>query len=371
MVNIHLVQDQKFVDNSINMFEKYYPNKNFFIVDKDEGESRFVTPRDNVLFLPFNHSDCLKIIQKKYLLNVRNQTVNVLVHFLTRDAACCALALKDSLLKVNLYWIFYGADLYTYLEKMGKYQLYDYKVAGQKNLFKDYLKIFLGRYKFVKDFCKSLNYFCFWNYYDYKLLCRYVNTKAEFKLFYYVNTGKTIFYDSVPQEEPTILVNHSASYSGNHLTVIEKLKSLSLENLKLIFPLSYGPEKHITLIKNKAATLFPNKCVFLEDYMPIDTYYKTISICQCAIMGHRRQEAGGNISFLLRNGKKVFLREDNTLLQYYRDLGCFVYSFEKDLNSKDDLRPLTKEQQEINRNVMLKRISPEKIDDMMLNLFKD
>ena len=88
-------------------------------------------------------------------------------------------------------------------------------------------------------------------------------------------------------------------------------------------------------------------------------------------MGHRRQEAGGNISFLLRNGKKVFLREDNTLLQYYRDLGCFVYSFEKDLNSKDDLRPLTKEQQEINRNVMLKRISPEKIDDMMLNLFKD
>lgn len=371
MVNIHLLQDEKFVDNSINMFEKYYPNQNFFIVDKDEGESRFVTPKDNVLFLPFNHSDCLKIIQKKCLLNVRNQTINVLVHFLTRDAACCALALKDSLLKVKLYWIFYGADLYTYLEKNGKYQLYDYKVAGQKNLLKDYLRIFLGRYKFVKDFCKSLNYFCFWNYYDYKLLCRHVNTKAEFKLFYYVNTGKTIFYDSVPQEEPTILVNHSASYSGNHLTVIEKLKSLSLENLKLIFPLSYGPEKHITLIKNKAATLFPNKCVFLEDYMPIDTYYKTISICQCAIMGHRRQEAGGNISFLLRNGKKVFLREDNTLLQYYRDLGCFVYSFEKDLNSKDDLRPLTKEQQEINRNVMLKRISPEKIDDMMLNLFKD
>ena len=159
MVNIHLVQDEKFVDNSINMFEKYYPNQNFFIVNKDEGKSRFVTPRDNVLFLPFNHSDWLKRIQKKYLLNVRTQTVNVLVHFLTRDAAYCALALKDSLLKVNLYWIFYGADLYTYLEEMGKYQLYDYKVPGQKNLFKDYLKIFLGRYRFVKDFCKSLNYF--------------------------------------------------------------------------------------------------------------------------------------------------------------------------------------------------------------------
>lgn len=371
MVNIHLVQDEKFVDNSINMFEKYYPNQNFFIVDKDEGKNRFVLPRDNVLFLPFNHSDWLKKIQRKYLFNVRNQTVNVLVHFLTRNSARRALELKKMNKNVHLYWIFYGADLYSYLELIGQYELYDYAVSGQKNRLKDFINLLLGRYNYIRDFCAELDYFCFWNYYDYKLLCKYVKTRAAFKLFYYVNTGKTIFYDSVPQEELTILINHSASYSGNHLTVIEKLKFLSLENLKLIFPLSYGPKNHITLIKSKATTLFPGRCVFLEDYMPIDTYYKTISVCQCAIMGHRRQEAGGNISFLLRNGKKVFLREDNTLLQYYRDLGCFVFSFEKDLNSKDDLRPLTKEQQEVNRRIMSERISPEKVDDMMLNLFKD
>ena len=86
-------------------------------------------------------------------------------------------------------------------------------------------------------------------------------------------------------------------------------------------------------------------------------------------MGHRRQEAGSNISFLLRNGRKVFLREDNSLLHYYRDLGCVIYSFEKDLNSRDDLKPLTKEQQEINRRIMLESVSQKKVDNMMFHLF--
>ena len=165
------------------------------------------------------------------------------------------------------------------------------------------------------------------------------------------------------------MVNHSASYTGNHLTVIDKLYSLSVQDVKLIFPLSYGPDLHKRLIEEKANSLFPNKCIFLTEYMPIDTYYSKINKCQCAIMGHRRQEAGSNISFLLRNGKKVFLREDNSLLYYYRDLGCAIYSFENDLNSIDDLQPLTKEQQEINRKIILDSISKDKLDNMMLNLF--
>lgn len=368
MINIHLVQDEKFINASINMFEKYYPGQNFYIVDKSEDEARMVMPRANVFFFPFHHGEWSKFIQNKVLIKSFQQ-INILTHFLTRNAAYRSLQLKVSNKNARLYWIFYGADLYSYLENLGKYTLYDYEVKGQKNRFKNIINLFLGRYSYVKKYCAELDCFCFWNYYDYNLLCKNVDTKAQFKLFYYVNTGTKMLYENESEKELSILVNHSASFTGNHLTIIDKLHSLSLQNVKLIFPLGYGPELHKNLIINKANSLFPGICTFLKEYMPIDTYYHIINKCQCAIMGHRRQEAGSNISFLLRNGKKVFLREDNSLLHYYRDLGCVIYSFEKDLNSLDDLKPLTKEQQEINRRIMLESVSQEKVDNMMLHLF--
>ncbi len=370
MINIHLAQDEKFIDDSINMFEKYYPGQNFFIIDSSEDDACRVTSRGNAFFLPFNRRDWLEIIKNNILLDSAKQ-INILVHFLTRSAAIRSMQLKTASLNARIYWIFYGADLYTYLEKSGKYELYDYKVQGQKNRFKDAVKFLLGRYNYIKQFCSDLDYFCFWNYYDYELLCKNIYTKAKFKLFYYVNTGKQILYDDVPEKDLSILVNHSASFTGNHLTVINKLFSLSINDVKLIFPLSYGPDQHRRLIEEQANSLFPNQCVFLTEYMPVDAYYSKINKCQCAIMGHRRQEAGSNISFLLRNGKKVFLREENSLLNYYRDLGCAIYSFEKDLNSIDDLQPLTKEQKEINKEIILDSISRNKLDDMMLNLFKN
>lgn len=369
IVNIHLTQDEKFIDNSINSFEKYYPGQNLFIVDKEKSKRRFVTSTDTAIFLPFNHPNWLHFVLKKCSID-QSERVNVLVHFLTRNSANRALELKKWRKDVCLYWIFYGADLYSYLENIGKYELYDYKVKGQKNKLKNLVNILLGRYNYVACFCKELNFFCFWNYYDYELLCKNVKTEAKFKLFYYVNTGKNYICDTPAENDLQILINHSASFTGNHLTVIEKLASLSIGDMKLLLPLSYGPDTHKKLIIAKANAMFPGKCSFLTDYMPIDTYYEVISKCQCAIMGHRRQEAGGNISFLLRNGKKVFLREDNTLLKYYRDLGCFIYSFETDLKSKDDLCPLTEEQQAINKQIMMERISPKKIDEMMLDLFK-
>ena len=369
MINIHLALDEKFVDCSVEIFEKYYPNQNIFIVDKCEGENRFVTSKENVYLWPFNSSHWHNLLQKEVSFD-DTQRINVLVHFLTKDSARRALELKKINKKVRLYWIFYGADLYSYLELTGRYKLYDYNVSGQRNRLKDFISLLLGRYNYIRDFCAELDFFCFWNKYDYELLCKNVETKAKFKLFYYISANARYINDYMPEKEMSVLINHSASLTGNHLTLINKLNSLSVFDINLIFPLSYGSIKHRNLIESNANKLFPGRCVFLEDYMPTDAYYKIINKCQIAIMGHRRQEAGGNINFLLRNGKKVFLREDNNLLRYYRDLGCFVYSFEKDLNSRDDLRPLAKEQQEVNKRIMSERISSEKIDDMMLNLFK-
>lgn len=373
VINIHLVLDEKFIDSSVDMFEKYHPGENVFIVDKEEKDRRFVTPRKNVFFVPFQLADWYNKIKKYLDIHILN-TINVVVHYLSKHSASRALDLKRYVSVNKIYWIFYGADLYSYLYETGKYALYDYKVKGQSCLLKNYVKRLLGRYNYIVDFCSELDYFCFWNYYDYELLRKYLKTKAQFKLFYYINPTSTEsegFGDGINTRtnEINILVNHSASFTGNHLTVLKKISSLSLDNIKLIIPISYGPKTHADLIEKEATKLFPDKCTLLKEYMPRVEYYDIIDKCQCAIMGHRRQEAGGNISFLLKHGKKVFLREDNSLLNYYKDLGCAIFSFEKDLKTEKDLLPLTEKEQALNKKIMLDRILPSKVDKMMLNFF--
>ena len=80
------------------------------------------------------------------------------------------------------------------------------------------------------------------------------------------------------------------------------------------------------------------------NYMPIDDYYKIIGRADVAIFGQLRQEAAGNIAFLLANGTKVFLRENNVLYEHYKKLGFMVFSFERDLNSINDLVGLSTEE---------------------------
>lgn len=85
--------------------------------------------------------------------------------------------------------------------------------------------------------------------------------------------------------------------------------------------------------------------------MPRDDYFRIVDSAQVALFGQKRQEATGNIGHLLMMGTKVFLREANPLLAFYREKGYYIFSFEKDLISASDLSPLTEEQKIHNRKV--------------------
>ena len=89
-----------------------------------------------------------------------------------------------------------------------------------------------------------------------------------------------------------------------------------------------------------------------------------------SIYGQHRQEGGGNIIQAFRSGTKVFLREDNNLLQLYRDWGLKVFSFENDLNSIEDLlTSLSIEDQILNNCRIQECMSRDKVSESMRNLF--
>ena len=113
---------------------------------------------------------------------------------------------------------------------------------------------------------------------------------------------------------------------------------------------------------------FGDKFKPVLDYMSCKEYFKMLDSIDVAIFGQRRQEASGNIIQLLKNGVKVFLRNDNNLLDYYREKGYIIFSFEDDLKDMESMTPLSLDEQRHNREVFL--ANRMYYDDFMPNLFE-
>ncbi|MDE5645748.1 MAG: hypothetical protein K2I45_08925, partial [Muribaculaceae bacterium] len=100
--------------------------------------------------------------------------------------------------------------------------------------------------------------------------------------------------------------------------------------------------------------MFGEKFRPILGYMPQSEYFDMLDKVDVAVFGQRRQEASGNIIQLLRNGVKVFLRNDNNLLYYYRDKGYLIFSFEDDLKDMKSLEALSIEDQQHNRDCFMR-----------------
>lgn len=366
---LHLTDDQKFINGAYSSFEEYYPGKNHFFVQvprKSDGKAVYVIPRDRLFFKSFtNKKDLTSIVeyaQKKHIKHV-------LIHYLSPTKAALANDLKKYL-NIKTYWIFYGADLYSWLQREGKYSLSDTfsnrkKKFNIKTLKENLIHLFLHKQspnRILSKFIYQLNYFCFWNEYDYLLLKKHYKTNAAHKFFIYyhlLNRSSNNF--NFKKSQGKILLNHSASGNGNHKTILNKLKHLNndLEIKEIIAPLSYGNEFIKTDVLQYGKLLFGERFYPLLDFLPMEKYYQLLNDIPVAIFGNRRQEGAGNIFYLLDRGTKVFLRNDNNMISWLRDHGFKVFSFEDELHSTKDLQPLSREEMKINHSLHSQLFSKE------------
>lgn len=360
MFLLHLCLDSNFVNQSYYTFEKYYPSKNYFLVNKETKDFRIIQDKVHFHGLLFIKNNFVKIrkICDEYGVD------SILLHGLNH-AYVDVLKYLFSFKKYRVYWIFWGYELYVALAQLGKYQLLDEKLSPFSlktymfpNKYNVCVRKLLRKQVMSEVLIKAIpyiDYFCFWNYADYKLLQKYFRTKIKFKFFIYSSSEREIPDALVHSELPvkecnSILINHQASATGNHYNIMKRIAFIDKENsYKKIVPLSYGSSYIRKSVLKLGETLFKKNFIPILEYMPQEEYFTLINRTEVAIMGARRQEAAGNIISLLSNGTKVFLREDNNLLQYYRERGFIIYSYDRDLNSIDDLRPLTLEEQLHNR----------------------
>jgi dTDP-N-acetylfucosamine:lipid II N-acetylfucosaminyltransferase len=129
---------------------------------------------------------------------------------------------------------------------------------------------------------------------------------------------------------PDILVGNSATPTNNHLELFDALAALDLTGRRLVTPLNYGNESYGQEIARIGRGRFGDAFVPLLHFLPLDEYYHRIGNCGTVLMNHVRQQAGTTVATALYKGAKVFLRNENPLLSFYRKLGMTVRSIQDD-----------------------------------------
>lgn len=372
-MNIHIFHDDKFTNGAIEQFEKFYPNQNIYIVLLyNYTVLKYTHPNSKITTFHIREK---KLFSKISHIVKTNQVNNLFIHYLDTFKASVALKLlgKHTL---KFYWIFYGGDFYDYLSRYLNYNVLDnesiLKNTFKKDLIKNikYLLWFGWTTKMaMKNAFKKLDYFCFWNEYDYELFKNKVESRAQHKDFIYYNAlGNPDF--RVGEKKNIIMVNHSASPSGNHFFILNELKKLPLKenNYSILLPLSYGNKAYADEIEKRATNHLDTDVQCLRDFMPLSTYQEMLSEVKIAIFGMRRQEAAGNIFQLLNMGAKVFLREENTLFNWLKKRNFIVFSIENDYTELSMLSGLSEKQIEHNKNCYSQTFNTAVYKEMMVSL---
>jgi hypothetical protein len=168
-----------------------------------------------------------------------------------------------------------------------------------------------------------------------------------------------------------IFIGNSSTFASNHLDTLYILKSFNVGTRKIIVPLSYGDKKYGDYIDQIGKNLFRNNFISLRNYIPSNEYSEIISSCSIVIFNHIRQQALGNILISLWLGSKVYMNEKSLLFKNLKMKNLYIYSIQKDfnVNNKDALNKISKEQHIHNKKILLLEYGKNKVIKLTENIF--
>jgi len=134
-----------------------------------------------------------------------------------------------------------------------------------------------------------------------------------------------------------ILINHSLTYTVNHLDVFQVLRRTQIcEGRKFIVPVSYGiygyngnPE-----ILERASRMDPEKMIWLTKILPFEEYKSLLGTVTHAVFGMLRQQGMWNVNLCLRTGVKIYLFKDSIVYRELKERGYVCFSIEDDLTTE-------------------------------------
>lgn len=170
---------------------------------------------------------------------------------------------------------------------------------------------------------------------------------------------------------PRILVGNSLNATNNHADILEKLNSLG-KKIEVVLPISYGgKEPYKKALKEFVSHLENIIPIYLDSFMERIEYQKILDSCDAAIFGHIRQQAVGNISYMISYGYKVFLYKESVCYQHFKNLGCTIFTIDDDLEKELDHLTLDKTSAQKNNDLWFNDKDPQKYIQSMHIFFEN
>lgn len=356
---LHLTFDEKFIPFAQRTFETAHPGCNEYRVMARRRDARFVAPAPNVRFVSPWY--CLSPQLARDLENADC----LLVHYLNRWSA---RAIVRAPARVLTAWHGWGSDYYSLLAEYAERLylprteawLHEHALdrspvatrlraaarrAVERLLFPDWAERALERLDVVSMLPS-----------EFELLRRTrPGLRARHHQLYYSSAEATFLPGPACMAGPDLLLGNSASPTNNHLDAFASLRRLDLGDRRLLVPLSYGNPAYADAVCHAGMAIFGHRFEPLREFLPPDEYARRIAGCGFVFMNHVRQEATGNVSIALLKGAKVFLRQENLLMPFYRGLGAVLHRFPDDDAALDpDLfTPLPAAAREANRRAVM------------------
>lgn len=293
-------------------------------VDKEEGCTRHLSVDE---------------AGKSKLLDLINSSDVVIHYFL--DYTKSELILKSNE-NVKHYWYFFGADIYQQMElfRSNLYFSQTKKWMRFNVLFRFKLELRALKYRVFlrkpsptqllkKSFDRIEN--VLWYVEDEINWIKSKTKLPKFKYHKFFEFNQVIPFEKsgLDIDSKKILIGNSCSPENNHLDILERIE-LNV-NYSYGLPFNYGePANYRSFVKSKFLNKLGANVELLESKMELNDYYNWLNSFPTAIMYHNRQQALGNIFYLIANGTKLYLSETNIIFKWLLKNGITVFSFEND-----------------------------------------
>lgn len=371
----HIVDDEKFIDFCMDMFD--WPlgaeNTYFHLSEIAASKPRFIRKFDRLTVKPesYFYSEAFYAQLKEFDC--------LIFHCLDLKKMKIAAHLPAV---TKVVWSGWGADYYDRITRSGS-RLYDiqttrllnscsYRLAPASGGFPiETMKSLIRpirRKLYVEPLfsrvVKRIDYFSSPIPEDYQLLSSAIGAdfRAQYAQIKYGTLESLVHSGSEQLNASDILIGNSATATNNHLDIFKLISGCSLGNAEIVVPLSYGNSLYRKYILEAGKESFGTKFKPIVEFVPIQQYDAMISKCSVAIMGHRRQQGLGNILALLYRGAKVYLNEANPLYWHLSKLGIHLFTL-KDLEEKKsiDTKLLDSLKAEENRSILKRHWSEEAV----------
>ena len=371
---LHLINDEKIVNRTIESYEEVLSKENVFIVfcnkDSDSFIPKYVSPRNNVVF----YDERYDRIERDF-----STFGKVLIHFLDEKK----INFIEKYIKHSpvVYWAIWGADIYTDLLQSRGYRLFSPensylkrdKIKRNVLSFLNYYKIRVRKKeKFIRE---RVDYIGGDNS-DILLLKKYLgiskNIYTTFGYPYDVILGEGLKQCTVNEFSKCILCGNSASYTNNQEYVLNFLKRMGVDkSYKIKMPLSYGGDKeYITSIIEKGRLYFGECYTPILGFLPLEQYNQLFLDARICVYGSWRQEAFGNIVIALYLGSKIYVSRNNPLADSLRELGFSLFIIEE-ATQKTFFEPLSEFDIKMNRDLVANLYSLERKKQLIMQNFSD